>query len=107
MYLDQTFIWERRRDLTDTHFKTAIEDNAPFCYPIFDRNGTISGAEGLYIDIFHLFKQVMNFTYDIALPPDRAYGTLKNGKWNGKTWRFLHEKFIAIFFVRVDKDAEG
>ena len=37
----------------------------------------------MYPDIWHNLQGLMNFTYQIIMPPDMGWGTFKNGKWNG------------------------
>ena len=109
--MDDTFIWERRKDLSGIHFETAIESSPSFCNVFVHENGTLLGATGLYVDIFQIFKDVMNFTHDVTLPPDRAYGTLKNKEWNGKNklhgFRMIIESALLITFCRSCQDVGG
>ena len=34
----------------------------------------------------------MNFTYEVNKPPDRTWGTLKNGKWNGMIRQLVEDE---------------
>lgn len=39
--------------------------------------------EGFTIDLIHKLSEVLSFKYEIYTSPNNAYGSVKDGKWNG------------------------
>ena len=47
---------------------------------------------GMYPDVWNNLQVLMNFTYEVNKPPDRTWGTLKDGKWNGMIRQLVEDE---------------
>ena len=48
------------------------------------KDGFYSFNGGIYADIFHVLKDILNFTYTLSRSPDGQWGALqRNGTWTG------------------------
>ena len=48
------------------------------------KDGFYSFNGGIYADIFHVLKDILNFTYSLSRSPDGQWGALQaNGTWTG------------------------
>ena len=66
-------------------FETTSLAESPFTSSLVLNKTTGSyDAKGSFPDLLNILSQIMNFTYRIDPPPDKAWGGLQsNGSWNG------------------------
>ncbi len=50
----------------------------------------------MYADAWHALQDVMNFTYVVKLPNERAWGNLVNGSWTGMIGTYWSFKLQQI-----------
>jgi hypothetical protein len=89
--VNPTQMWHRRKDMQGHFFKISALVNQPYVTKA-DGGCTDSKCfQGMYPDVWQTLLNIMNFTYLLIPPPERSWGTLKDGKWNGMVgnYRFL------------------
>jgi hypothetical protein len=79
------YIWQRRSNLSGVHLLALVEDSTPHINVPTKGNVSAVNVTGTCVDVFKTLQNVMNFTYETALSPDRVWGTLdkETGLWNG------------------------
>ncbi|CAD5124605.1 DgyrCDS12875 [Dimorphilus gyrociliatus] len=67
-----------------------------------DLNPSNGKYSGLIIDLTNYIAGDLNFTYEIVLPKDMSWGTLKNGTWNGLVKQILDKDIDFIIAPLVN-----
>ena len=83
---EEEFIWDRRYDLYGTHFLAIVETNEPSSNLYFNEEGKVYRVDGVFPDVFEIIRGKFNFTYNLTVAPDRRWGNIVNGEFNG--WKF-------------------
>ena len=64
--------------------RIAANYNPPYITKVSENCDGPHCFAGMYPDVWHALMALMNFTYDLSPPPDKAWGTrLDDGTWNG------------------------
>ena len=83
LHTEENYIWDRRADLRGNPFQVGYAVYLPDTYEV-ECNGDGVCVAGLAIEILHLLKARLNFTFSLVQPKDNKYGGLDaNGTWNG------------------------
>ncbi|XP_068223480.1 probable glutamate receptor [Palaemon carinicauda] len=78
--------WERRKDLSGLILRcSTVQESVYVNIAKVSEDGSIQAddIQGLLGEILHIFRRSLNFTLHCFETPDRRWGSLREGKWNG------------------------
>ena len=85
-------IWQRRQNMRGHFFRATSLPNKPYVTEVSNGCKSQECFKGMYPDIWHNLQRLMNFTYEITMPPDKSWGTYKDGKWNGMIRQLVEDE---------------
>ncbi|XP_068227818.1 probable glutamate receptor [Palaemon carinicauda] len=98
--------WERRSDLMGLVLRCTTLQVYPYImYDGVNEDGTVSfdSMRGINGELFHVLKQIMNFTPHCFENVDQTWGSLRDGKWIGMVADLVEDRAdIAVSDVDLN-----